>query len=631
MLPDLTKEISKFFNKIYKDYQDFKLILLENLNKTKIFDENYIKNSLNIIEWWLKENISSKKSIFIFGKTSSGKSRFINKLFEENGKFEILPTSTKTESRIIIKIEHTDKEPYSLIKLSDGFPADLPGKFRKYYNSDENFLRIPLKEEDIESFHEFIKLNSFDPLNYIDSANPLDKSRSVSIFYPFKNRFRDYIFFDTPGLGSAFSDTDKDVYNSFLYHSIIIWCIKGNEPQMSDQIKLIAENREQLKQIKPNRLIFLSTHYDILLGTRLREIKSNQDLKTKEAKKLLLNKAKQKIIDSLKTNDIEKFLSFNFIDLKRNKDNTQENSFFEIEEKISSKMKSIEIDMLMDLNNTISNFLKNILNKISKKIKEFENEINEIKDNISNFKNENKINQKNEIEQKEKAIEEIYKTIKNEINNKCKLVLDCTNKNSFNKQLDELSKYVKNINNELYRHYNDIDQTLLENIDIDLTKYRIKKQIDYLSDALNNWFIIKPKRKKFKNGLDSEVLKEFKVKEKLKRNIERIKEYYINNIKSTYNDKINGYIREKQKEIEAINKEKRLLESVENQIKEKDSLSKDLIFFIKKSLAQEIENWKDPAKYTNKETKIISFLKLYRYIRYYEEIEKMEKENGKIA
>ena len=128
--------------------------------------------------------------------------------------------------------------------------------------------------------------------------------------------------------------------------------------------------------------------------------------------------------------------------------------------------------------------------------------------------------------------------------------------------------------------------------------------------------------------MDSEALEEFRIREKLMRNIEKIKDYYKNDITLTYNEKINGYIRKKRKEIEKISKEIRLLESIKNQILKKDILHKGLVDIIKKLLAREIEKWIEPANNMNKKTKLVSFLNLYRYIKYYEEIEKTEKGNG---
>ena len=291
-------------------------LLLDKFESLDFLDIPQIKYSLRIIRLWIEEIESKKKSIFVFGKMSSGKSSFLNLLLDNRSNLEILPTSTKTETRLILRVEDINENPYASIKLNTNFSDMIGNKFNTYLTKNEDTLIIPLtKNEDIKKFHEFIRLNSFDPRELTKKDDLLNNS--VKLFIPFKNRFKDFIFFDTPGLGSSFSITDNEVYNSFLFHSLIIWCINGSEPQMSDAAMQIEKNKEHLRKIKPNRLIFLATHYDLLVGRdKLTELIREKSILRSEAKIWLKKKAKHHIDDVLRNNTINHYLNFSFIDLK---------------------------------------------------------------------------------------------------------------------------------------------------------------------------------------------------------------------------------------------------------------------------------------------------------------------------
>ena len=620
--------------------------LLENLEHLDFLDIPKIKYSLRIIKLWLEEIKSKKKSIFVFGKMSSGKSSFLNNLLNNQGDLEILPTSTKTETRLIIRVEHIENKPYALIILSKKHTTKIEDKFKKYHIRNEDTLKIPLtEEEDIKNFHEFIRLNSFDPLKFIKTDNALDNSKSVRIFFPFKKRFKDFVFFDTPGLSSSFSVTDNEVYNSFLFHSLIIWCINGSEPQMSDAVIQIEKNKEHLRKIKPNRLIFLTTHYDLLVGRdKLTEIITEKGISRNEAKEWLKKKAKGHIDDVLKENTINSYLNFRFIDLKRNKDNTQ-NCLNDIETKIANKFKSIEIDMAMDLNQTIIKFLKDINSKIEKQINNFSNKIEKLKNELKIEQEKNNLIKIKKLKEKSKEIVEFQNNIRIKIKQIIQEILNSTNINNYNVNVNELSEYLSNIKIKICNNFR-MPESSVNSVTFNFTKYLFKIKLK----QKNNWFkkgckkgadFILPvdtikhfrltrKKNKFKKGIKRIALSNFDVEQQLSNNFINIKEFFDKEINKDADIKFSNFSDDKSAEIEKVESQKNNLKQIIKNIKKKEILLKDLKESLKEAIELEIKKWEEPIHDLNSNKKLIAFLDLYRNIKYCEELGNVEDINEQI-
>jgi hypothetical protein len=607
------REIQNYINRFYI----LEKYIYKNKNTIDFIDLQQFKRNFAILNLWFEEIKSSRKSIFIFGKMSSGKSTFLNLLLKNQSQKDILPTSTKTESRVIIRIENCDNEPYVEIFLKNQ-PFELDPNLKQYCSDQQNSICIPLTDDnDIENFHNFIQLNSSDPRKFTES---------IKIFYPFKDKFKDFVFYDTPGLGSSFSETDDDVYESFIYHSFLIWFINGKEPQMSDAVKQIVQNIEYLKKLRPNRLCILSTHYDLLVDhNNISETKTLKNCSKKDAKEYLKCKAKSHIDKILKKNKVNSYLKFCFIDLKRNKDNSQ-NTLADLEIEVSKKFKSIEIDMAMDLNSTLSKFIEVLFEKIKNEINKLKNRIRSIEKEKIEFINKLTETKKSKIDELEEHKEIFIDALKNQVDSiKC-----ATTRVKHNKEVNNLEKIITKFNSQIFNKFNSND-VKIDVIHYDFKTYYfeiknkkrkwIKNVTDFIlpSDAIEQ-LRLKSKKKYFKNELksksiiDNDILTQIEeIFTELKKNVEK---EYEEKIKSN-SEILNSNINESDDRIKEIGK-------IFSEIKKFKKVIIEFNMSLKESLKTKIDNWEEPNRNLNTDIKFIKFLDLYRNIRYLDEIEKKE-------
>ena len=227
-----------------------------------LVEEKENRRLVKLVELFIEEISSKRKSIYVAGKTSSGKSSFLNYILDGHG-LKVIPETCKTETRRILRLRHSDEKKASL-KLCPGsaLRASLEKEIQKpgaaAFDEKNNSIEILLETEDgVGLFHRLIQADQethYDPITHIDY---------IDLFYPVRY-FKDYIIYDTPGLASWKSETDEEVTVRMFNHSLILWMLIGNEPNLTETLKVLDDNRHLTREIERERLIFISNFFDQL-------------------------------------------------------------------------------------------------------------------------------------------------------------------------------------------------------------------------------------------------------------------------------------------------------------------------------------------------------------------------------
>ncbi len=224
-------------------------------------EEKEGRRLVRLVELFIEEISSKRKSIYLAGKTSSGKSSFLNYILDGDG-LKVIPETCKTETRRILRLQHSNERKASL-KLSprSSLPASLGKEIARdeaRFDEKNNSVEIPLEAESgIELFHRLIQADperEYDPIQHVDY---------IDLFYPVRF-FRDYMIYDTPGLASWKSETEEEVTVRMFNHSLILWILIGNEPNLSESLKVLDDNRHLTREIEKERLVFISNFFDQL-------------------------------------------------------------------------------------------------------------------------------------------------------------------------------------------------------------------------------------------------------------------------------------------------------------------------------------------------------------------------------
>jgi hypothetical protein len=227
-----------------------------------LVEEKEGRRLVKLVELFIEEISSRRKSIYLAGKTSSGKSSFLNYILDNDG-LKVIPETCRTETRRILRLQHSGEKKASL-KLSPQSP--LPPSLRKEIHQsdaarfDEKSGSIEILLEaasGIELFHRLIQANperDYDPIQYIDY---------IDLSYPVRY-FKDYMIYDTPGLASWKSETEEEVTIKMFNHSLILWMLIGNEPNLTESLKVLEDNSRLTREIERERLVFISNFFDQL-------------------------------------------------------------------------------------------------------------------------------------------------------------------------------------------------------------------------------------------------------------------------------------------------------------------------------------------------------------------------------
>lgn len=244
---------SSFLKEILNDYDKITSKLLDKLTS----DSNQ-----NSIEFWREEVLEEKKSIYIIGKTSTGKSTLLNFLLDyDTKKTPLFKTSTKVETGVVQSLEHCESisSAHAIIEFYDTiqFNRNIFPNYCSYLDFT-NQLFFPLDTNDkIDYFrnHIIAKKDKDDIINLINTV------KNISIKFPLKY-FKNYKIIDTPGLGSSKSETDPIVLKNFNGKSFVLWLLDGSKRTLSDDLVLLEQNKSLVQDINKS-IHFIVNQFDI--------------------------------------------------------------------------------------------------------------------------------------------------------------------------------------------------------------------------------------------------------------------------------------------------------------------------------------------------------------------------------
>lgn len=376
---------------LYREYGSHIIDLCE-FAVTKHSELVNSSNTVNIlyelekIKNFIEEFLNETKSIYFLGESSSGKSTFINHIFGD----KLIPQSTKIETRVISKIHNSENKSIE-IKFKDNIDkldidSELKENIIHIVNKECNELKLNIsKSNELELYKKLVKSN-----NNSDKNNDANKFiNEVNFYHPF-TRFKNFVFYDTPGVFSAKNDTDDEVLKMMFskFSSYVFFLFDAGEPAQSKIRKQIENYKNVLSMVKNKRLIFLGTHLDNLEHTLKTESK-NMDFKVSVEK---YKSDLREFLDDLEIEYLDIFLlsltstnpdNINYapLDLKNKV------TLGEIEHKINMHSYELNNYFLQLVVNEPGRFVNEyILDSFSKKLSYNDKKIREINDEINNQK-----------------------------------------------------------------------------------------------------------------------------------------------------------------------------------------------------------------------------------------------------
>lgn len=366
MTPEPIKDILSRFDNLLNTVYD---IIKNEKNYTEV------ESKLDLIRLWREELESEKQSIYIVGKTSTGKSEFHNFLLEtKDKKTKVFKTSTKVETGIIQTLEHCanveDSRVEIVVKDKDELSKlNFPSYLGLYFHGSS--LIIPLNTSENIAFLRDNLISKKENKSDFDVMKAIER---VNVRYPLKylKRFR---LIDTPGLSSSISTTDKNVRELFQGKSFIFWFVDGSKRTLSESLALLVEEKELIIN-NINRISVIINKFDLM--------EYENDFKSKDE----VFKRKQELIDSIYY-EIGKILNIKevkvnifFTSFKWPRKKLPEKSTYQVFKVIDESLVQFEKESfynnieslnfhLLELLFSIKESLNNNLNGIEKKIKKF--------------------------------------------------------------------------------------------------------------------------------------------------------------------------------------------------------------------------------------------------------------------
>lgn len=554
---------------IYREYCSHIIDLCEFavIKHSELVNSSNIANILDELEKiknFIEEFLNETKSIYFLGESSSGKSTFINHIFGD----KLIPQSTKIETRVISKIHNSENKSIE-IKFKDSIDkldidSELKENIIQILHKESNEFKLNICENyELELYKKLVKSN-----NNSDKNNDANKFiNEVNFYHPF-TRFKNFVFYDTPGVFSAKNDTDDDVLKAMFskFSSYVFFLFDAGEPAQSKIRKQIENYKNVLSMVKNKRLIFLGTHLDNLEHTLKTESK-NMDFK------LSVEKYKSDLREFLDDLEIEYLDIFLLSLTSKNPDNINyapldlknKVTLGEIEHKINMHSYELNNYFLQLVVNEPGRFVNEyILNSFSKKLSDNDKKIEEINTEILKQKSkyDKQVTEINTHAHKA-YFDEFLVGLEKAIT---KLLTE--EESYFNDNIDKIENYVNKYKSSIHTEIN-IDHGG-ENCKYFSIKEKVKSQISNyeidLSDHKLKWFRkiftkYSTRKEPFQKRTNSDVFKEFmNIFNKTKIDCEKIiKQHYdgvelsykieYNNIKLKLENDLNIY----KSEVEKIN------------------------------------------------------------------------------
>lgn len=248
---------------IVQEFDKISILLKEYPDTEKLLKQH--SNEMENLKLWRNEFSANKNSIYVVGKTSTGKSEFHNFLLDiKDPKLRLFKTSTKVETSVLQTIQHCEslEQAYAEVYIKNLHEWD---KLKNHFNNfgiqlvDPDSIKLKLTSvEEVSFLRDIIMAKSDQDQDFKIS----EAAHSIHIFFPLKY-FKNHKFIDTPGLASHESGTDDSVRNEFQGKSHVLWFLDASQRSLSSSLTLLAIEKELLKK-NVERTIFVANRFDLL-------------------------------------------------------------------------------------------------------------------------------------------------------------------------------------------------------------------------------------------------------------------------------------------------------------------------------------------------------------------------------
>jgi hypothetical protein len=584
-----------------------------------LVDEKENRRLVKLVELFIEEISSKRKSIYIAGKTSSGKSSFLNYILDSPG-LKVIPETCKTETRRILRLQHSSEKKASL-KLCP--KSTLPESFKKEIQEsdavkfDEKSGSVEILLETgvgITLFHRLIQADQelhYDPIQHIDY---------IDLSYPVRY-FKDYIIYDTPGLASWKSETDEEVTVKMFNHSLILWMLIGNEPNFTESLKVLEDNSHLTREIERERLVFISNFFDQL-------DKTCRDHGLDDPETFI----REKFLNYAKETDLG-FAGFYFSVFKsQNNDYLRykkltERSLLEIEKHLAENGRKIHLLNFGNASDKLIKMLEIFRPSLSRRKKELRNALDAVKRNLKVF----------EERQRERTAslpvpEDIvsFENLREEINRLCEKIGENKSNDRYNRSLKDLADYVSGLVDKLGSkirnsalkpeeisflltslfHSNGVKEKIL-----DLKVSPVWSNIrDFCHIGVK-----KELKESFARGLDCSLIAPLKSYiEELEHSVEKqfneLKRGWERDIAEEYEEKIKLGAAE----LDQAEAELKKLSLFEKEMLKNTSVLTQMDNQLRQDFSKALKGWREPRKNDGTDVKLKTFLELWGILKYLE-------------
>jgi hypothetical protein len=581
-----------------------------------LVEEKENRRLVKLVELFIEEISSKRKSIYLAGKTSSGKSSFLNYILDSHG-LKVIPETCKTETRRILRLRHSNDKKASLklcaqTTLPEFFKKEIQGLDAVRFDEKNDSVEIPLEREvGIELFHRLIQADEelhYDPVQHIDY---------IDLSYPVRY-FKDYIIYDTPGLASWKSETDEEVTVRMFNHSLILWMLIGNEPNLTESLKVLDDNSHLTREIERERLVFISNFFDQL-------DKTCRDHGLDDPETFI----REKFLNYAKETDLG-FSGFYFSVFK-SQDNDYlryrkltERSLLEIEKHLAENGRKIHLLNFGNASDKLIQMLEIFRPSLSRRKKELRSALDAVKRNLKVFE---------ERQRERKAslpvLEDIvnFENLREEINRLCEKLAENKSNDRYNRSLRDLADYVSGLVDKLGSK---IRNSALkpEDISVLLTalfhSHGVKEKI--LDLKVNPvWSNIKDfchigvkkeLKESFARGLDCSPIAPLKnYIEELEHSVEKqfteLKTGWIRSITEEYEEKMKSGAAE----LDQVEAELKKLSLFEKEILKNTSALTQMDNQLRQDFVKALRGWREPRKNDGTDVKLKKFLELWGILK----------------